>query len=113
MTETIFSKIIAKEIPAEILYEDDLCLAFNDVSPQAPMHFLIIPIKPIVKISEAEKDDQALLGHLLLKAGEIAADQGYPDDFRLIVNNGESAGQTVFHLHIHVLAGRALEWPPG
>ncbi len=113
MTETIFSKIIAKEIPAEILYEDDLCLAFNDVSPQAPMHFLIIPKKPIMKVSEAEQDDQALLGHLLLKAGKIAADQGYPDDFRLVVNNGESAGQTVFHLHIHVLAGRPLKWPPG
>ena len=113
MTETIFSKIIAKEIPAEILYEDDLCLAFNDVSPQAPMHFLIIPKKPIVKISEAENDDQALLGYLLLKAGEIAADQGYSDDFRLVVNNGEGAGQTVFHLHIHVLAGRPLNWPPG
>ena len=113
MTETIFSKIIAKEIPAEILYEDDLCLAFNDVNPQAPMHFLIIPKKPIVKVSEAENDDQALLGHLLLKAGEIAADQGYADNFRLVVNNGEDAGQTVFHLHIHVLAGRPLSWPPG
>ena len=113
MTETIFSKIIAKEIPAEILYEDDLCLAFNDVNPQAPMHFLIIPKKPIVKVSEAENDDQTLLGHLLLKAGEIAADQGYADNFRLVVNNGEDAGQTVFHLHIHVLAGRPLGWPPG
>ena len=113
MTETIFNKIIAKEIPAEILYEDDLCLAFNDVNPQAPMHFLIIPKKPIVKISEAEQDDQTLLGHLLLKAGEIAADQGYADNFRLVVNNGEDAGQTVFHLHIHVLAGRSLSWPPG
>lgn len=113
MTETIFSKIIAKEIPAEILYEDDLCLAFKDVVPQAPMHFLIIPKKPIVKVSEAEQVDQALLGHLLLKAGEIAADQGYADNFRLVVNNGEDAGQTVFHLHIHVLAGRELSWPPG
>jgi histidine triad (HIT) family protein len=113
MSETIFSKIIAKEIPAEILYEDDLCLAFKDVVPQAPMHFLIIPKKPIVKVSEAEQDDQALLGHLLLKAGEIAADQGHADNFRLIVNNGKGAGQTVFHLHIHVLAGRELSWPPG
>lgn len=113
MTQTIFSKIIAKEIPAEIIYEDDFCLAFNDVNPQAPMHFLIIPKKPIEKISEAQPEDQALLGHLLLKAGEIAADQGYADNFRLVVNNGEGAGQTVFHLHIHVLSGRPLNWPPG
>ena len=113
MTETIFSKIIAREIPTEIRYEDDLCLAFNDVSPQAPMHFLIIPKKAIVKVSDAEKEDQALLGHLLLKAAEIAADQGYVDNFRLVVNNGEGAGQTVFHLHIHVMAGRPLNWPPG
>ncbi len=113
MTQTIFSKIIAKEVPAEIIYEDDFCLAFNDVNPQAPMHFLIIPKKPIEKISEAQPEDQALLGHLLLKAGEIAADQGYADNFRLVVNNGEGAGQTVFHLHIHVLSGRPLNWPPG
>ncbi|MFK8068350.1 MAG: histidine triad nucleotide-binding protein [Gammaproteobacteria bacterium] len=113
MSETIFSKIINREIPAEILYEDDLCLAFNDVNPQAPMHFLIIPKKPIVKVSDAEQTDQNLLGHLLLKAGEIAADQGYADNFRLVANNGEGAGQTVFHLHIHVLAGRPLNWPPG
>ncbi len=113
MPETIFSKIINREIPAEILYEDDLCIAFNDVNPQAPMHFLIIPKKPIVKISDAEQSDQSLLGHLLLKAREIAAEQGYADNFRLVTNNGEGAGQTVFHLHIHVLAGRPLCWPPG
>lgn len=113
MTDTIFSKIIAKEIPADIIYEDDLCLAFNDIDPKAPMHFLIIPKKPIVKISEANTEDQALLGHMLLKAGEIATEQGHGDNFRLVTNNGEGAGQTVFHLHLHVLAGRPLTWPPG
>lgn len=112
MTDTIFSKIIAREIPAEIIYEDDLCLAFKDVNPQAPMHFLIIPKKPVVKLSESETGDQNLLGHLLLKAPEIVRQQGY-DDFRVVINNGAEAGQTVFHLHIHVLAGRSLSWPPG
>lgn len=112
MTDTIFSKIIAREIPAEIIYEDDLCLAFKDVNPQAPMHFLIIPKKPVVKLSESETGDQNLLGHLLLKVPEIVRQQGY-DDFRVVINNGAEAGQTVFHLHIHVLAGRSLSWPPG
>jgi histidine triad (HIT) family protein len=113
MTETIFTKIITREIPADILYEDDLCLAFKDVNPQAPLHFLLIPKKPIINIADATQEDQALLGHLLLKAGEIAADQGYGDNFRLVTNNGEDAGQSVFHLHLHVLAGRPLSWPPG
>ncbi len=113
MTDTIFSKIIAREIPADIIYEDDLCLAFNDIVPQAPMHFLIIPKKPIVNISDAESEDKTLLGHMILKAGEIAAEQGHGDNFRLVTNNGETAGQTVFHLHLHVLAGRAFAWPPG
>lgn len=112
MAETIFTKIINREIPAEIIYEDDLCLAFNDIAPQAPLHFLVIPKKPVVNVGDATVEDQALLGHLLIKASEIAKEQGH-EDFRLVTNNGEGAGQTVFHLHIHVLAGRSLSWPPG
>lgn len=113
MSETIFSKIIRKEIPADIVYEDELCLAFKDVNPQAPVHILIIPKKPIEKVADCETDDQSTLGHLLLKAGEIAETLGVKDAFRLVINNGENAGQTVFHLHIHLLAGRPLSWPPG
>ena len=113
MEETLFTKIINREIPADIVYEDDLCLAFKDINPQAPLHILVIPKKHIAKISDAEKDDQDLLGYLLLKVGMIAKDQGYGEAFRLVINNGENAGQTVFHLHIHILAGRNLTWPPG
>ena len=113
MAETLFSKIINREIPADIVYEDDLCLAFNDIAPQAPVHILLIPKKPIVKVADAEQEDQALLGHLLLKAGEIAREKGYCEAFRLVVNNGEDAGQTVFHLHLHILAGREFTWPAG
>lgn len=113
MEETLFTKIINREIPADIVYEDDLCLAFKDINPQAPLHILVIPKKHIAKISDAEKDDQDLLGYLLLKARMIAKDQGYGEAFRLVINNGENAGQTVFHLHIHILAGRNLTWPPG
>ena len=114
MTDTtLFSRIIAREIPADIVYEDDLCLAFRDINPQAPLHVLLIPKRPIAKVADAVLADQALLGHLLLKTGEIAAAQGYRDAFRLVVNNGADAGQTVFHLHIHILAGRAFSWPAG
>jgi len=113
MTETLFSKIIKREIPAEIIYEDDLCLAYRDINPQAPVHILLIPKQAIAKISDATESDQSLLGHLLLKAGEIARQQGYADTFRLVVNNGARAGQSVFHLHIHILAGRDFSWPPG
>lgn len=113
MAETLFSKIINREIPADIVYEDDLCLAFRDIDPQAPMHVLLIPKQAIVKIADATESDQAILGHLLLKAGEIAKEQGYEDAFRLVINNGEKAGQTVFHLHIHILAGRKFSWPAG
>ena len=113
MEETLFTIIINREIPAEFVYEDNLCLAFKDINPQAPLHILVIPKKHIAKISDAVKSEQDLLGHLLLKAGEIAYNQGYGEAFRLIINNGENAGQTVFHLHIHILAGRNLIWPPG
>ena len=113
MSETIFDKIIRKEIPADIVYEDELCLAFKDVNPQAPIHILIIPKKAIAKVADANNDDQNVLGHMLLMAGKIAKDLGVNDAFRLVVNNGEEAGQTVFHLHIHLLAGRDFSWPPG
>jgi len=113
MAESLFAKIINREIPADIVYEDDLCLAFKDVNPQAPLHILIIPKKQIEKISDAGEDEQDLLGHLFLKAGEIARNNGYGEAYRLIINNGEDAGQTVFHLHIHILAGRNFAWPPG
>lgn len=113
MSATLFSKIINREIPATIVYEDDQCLAFRDINPQAPMHILVIPKKPIPKLVDAQADDQALLGHLLLKASEIAGSEGYGDAFRLVVNNGAGAGQTVFHLHVHILGGRGFSWPPG
>ena len=113
MSETIFSKIINKEIPADIVYEDDLSFAFRDVSPQALVHVLIVPKKPIPKLSDAEIADQELLGHLLLVANKVAAKEGFADNFRLVVNNGADACQEVFHLHLHLLAGRSFTWPPG
>ena len=113
MSETLFSKIIRREIPADIVYEDDLCLAFKDIQPQAPFHILLIPKKLIERVATAEADDQSLLGYLLLRASEIAKQAGHENAFRLVVNNGEAAGQSVFHLHIHILAGRPFTWPPG
>ncbi|WP_423821605.1 histidine triad nucleotide-binding protein [Salinisphaera sp. SPP-AMP-43] len=113
MSDTIFSKIINREIEADIVHEDDHCLAFRDVNPQAPLHVLVIPKKPIDKLVNAADSDQALLGHLMLVARRVARDQGYGDAFRLVMNNGEAVGQSVFHLHLHVLGGRAFEWPPG
>lgn len=113
MSETLFTKIINREIPADIVYEDDLCLAFRDINPQAPVHILVVPKKPLPRVIDANIDDQSLLGHLLLKAGEIAKNEGHGGAFRLVVNNGEAVGQTVFHLHIHILAGRGFNWPPG
>lgn len=112
MAETLFSKIIQRQIPADIIYEDDQALAFRDINPQAPVHFLVIPKKPIAKLSDAVDEDQALLGYLLLVANKVAAQEGLTD-FRLNVNNGAGASQTVFHLHIHVLGGRPFSWPPG
>jgi len=113
MTDTIFSKIINREIPADIVYEDDQCLAFRDINAQAPVHILLVPKKSLAMLTESTGDEQSLLGHLLLTAGKIAKDEGYGDAFRLVINNGENAGQTVFHLHIHILAGRNFSWPPG
>ncbi len=113
MTDTLFKKIIDREIPADIVYEDDNCLAFKDINPVAPIHILIIPKKQIEKIADAEKEDKELLGHLMLVAGNVARDLGVEDAFRLVVNNGSGAQQTVFHLHIHLIAGREFNWPPG
>lgn len=110
---TLFGKIIRREIPADIVYEDDICLAFRDINPQAPTHVLVIPKKAIVKLSDAGAEDQAVLGHLMLAAGRIARSLGVSDAFRLVVNNGADAGQSVFHLHLHILAGRPFRWPPG
>ena len=113
MSETIFQKIIDKELPADIIYEDESCLAFKDINPVAPIHILIIPKKRIEKISDSNTEDRELLGHLFLVAGNIARDLGIEDAFRLVVNNGAGAQQTVFHLHIHLIAGREFNWPPG
>ena len=110
---TLFARIIARDIPADIVYEDDLCLAFRDINPQAPTHVLIIPKKEIPRLADAQDGDQALLGHLLLAAGRIARQLGVEDAFRIAVNNGAQAGQSVFHLHLHLLAGRPFRWPPG
>ena len=106
--ETIFSKIINGEIPADKLYEDDQCIVIKDIAPKAPTHLLLIPKKPIPRLVDATEEDKALMGHLMLKAGEIANQAGVGDAFRLIINNGANAGQTVFHLHLHILGSKAF-----
>lgn len=113
---TLFEKIIAREIPANFVYEDELAVAFHDISPQAPTHVLIIPRKSIPRVGEASADDSDLLGHLLIVAGKVATDLGVnstDEGFRLVINNGRNGGEAVPHLHIHLIAGRPLEWPPG
>ncbi|XP_005930613.1 histidine triad nucleotide-binding protein 1 [Haplochromis burtoni] len=111
--DTIFGKIVRKEIPANLIYEDDQCVAFPDVSPQAPTHILVVPKKPIVQLSQAEDDDAALLGHLLIVAKKCAQDAGLSKGYRIIINDGPDGGQSVYHIHIHVLGGRSMGWPPG
>ena len=111
--DTIFGKIIRREIPADIVYEDELALAFKDVNPQAPVHILVIPKKPISKLAEAESQDSELLGHLLLTAKKVAQEAGLANGYRLVINNGDDGGQTVYHLHLHILGGRQMKWPPG
>jgi histidine triad (HIT) family protein len=111
--ETLFTKIINRQIPADIVYEDEHCIAIKDVNPQAPVHLLLIPKKPIDRLSNAQADDQTLLGHLMLAVGKITRELKIDNAFRLAVNNGADAGQSVFHLHLHILAGRAMKWPPG
>jgi len=114
MSKTLFEKIIAREIPAKIVYEDDLVLAFHDIKPQAPTHILVIPKKPIPRIAEAKPEDHKLLGHLLLKAAEVAKTLGVTESgFRLVFNNGQDAGEAVPHLHCHIIGGRKMAWPPG
>jgi histidine triad (HIT) family protein len=114
MSKTLFEKIIAHEIPAQIVYEDDLVLAFRDINPQAPTHALIVPKKPIPRVAEAKTEDQQLLGYLLLKAAEVAGKLGLDKGgFRLVINNGADGGETVPHLHVHILGGRYMTWPPG
>ena len=111
---TLFEKIASGQIPAQIIYQDNLVFAFRDISPQAPTHVLIVPKKPIPRIGEAGVEDQALLGHLLLKAAEVAAEVGLKDGgYRLVINNGHDGGESVPHLHCHILGGRPMSWPPG
>jgi len=114
MSKTLFEKIIARELPASIVYEDDLVVAFRDINPQAPTHILIVPRKPIPRMAEAKPEDRQVLGHLLLKAAEVADKLGLTQSgFRLVFNNGPDAGEAVPHLHCHILGGRPLGWPPG
>lgn len=112
-TETIFSKIIRREIPAEIVYEDDLAIAFKDVHPQAPVHILVIPKEPIAQLGDAESKDSDLMGHLLLTVKRVAQQSGLNNGYRVVINNGSDAGQSVNHLHLHILGGRQMSWPPG
>lgn len=112
--KTIFEKIRDREIPGDIVHEDDLCLAFRDISPDAPVHILVAPKILIPRIAEATQENQALLGHLLLTAANVARSEGIDKTgFRLVVNNGSDGGESVPHLHVHILGGRPLEWPPG
>ena len=114
MSSTLFEKICAGEIPADIVYQDDQCVCFRDIGPQAPTHLLLVPRKPIPRLSLADEGDAALLGNMMLAAGKIARSLGIDESgFRLVINNGPDAGEAVPHLHMHILAGRKLEWPPG
>jgi len=114
MSKTLFEKLIAREVPADIVYEDEHVLAFRDIKPQAPTHVLIITKKPIPRIAEAKPDDHKVLGHLLLKAAEVANKLGLTQNgFRLVFNNGPDAGEAVPHLHCHIIGGRKMGWPPG
>jgi histidine triad (HIT) family protein len=110
---TLFEKIIARQIPADIVFEDDQCLAFRDIAPQAPVHILVVPKKPIPRVGEASSGDRALLGHLLFTVAEIARSEKLVDGYRTVINNGANGGETVPHLHVHLLGGRKLAWPPG
>jgi histidine triad (HIT) family protein len=108
MSDTVFGKIIRGEIPVEFLYEDEHCIAINDINPQAPVHALVIPKRGIPRLVDAQESDSAMLGHLMVVAGKVATQLGVGDAFRLVVNNGEGVGQTVFHLHLHIIGGRTF-----
>jgi len=110
--ENVFARILRREIPAKLLHEDEHCIAFRDIAPQAPFHALVVPRKPIARLGDTTVADGPVLGHLLAVAAQLARAQGF-EDFRTVVNSGPGAGQSVFHLHVHVLAGRDLRWPPG
>lgn len=112
-SDTIFSKIIRREIKADIVYEDDLALAFRDITPQAPVHILVIPKQPIAKLADAESGNHALMGHLLLTVKRVAEQEGLTEGYRVVINSGPDGGQTVDHLHLHLLGGRQMQWPPG
>ena len=111
--KTVFGKIIDREIPAKIVYEDDLCLAFEDINPQAPVHVVVIPKKEIPTVDDIADVDASLVGHLFVAIGKIAAELGLTGGYRVVANCGRDAGQEVMHLHFHLLAGRRLNWPPG
>jgi len=110
---SIFSKILDGSIPCKFIHEDDKCVAFNDISPQAPVHFLVIPRKPIEMLEDVEEDDSALLGHMMVVVKKLAKEQGLEKGYRVVINNGVEGCQSVYHIHIHVLGGRQLTWPPG
>lgn len=111
--KTLFQKIADREIPADIVFEDDLCIAFRDINPQAPTHILIVPRKPIPTLNDLQEGDEPLVGHLFLVARDLAAREGLKNGYRAVFNCGDDAGQTVFHIHLHLLGGRSLSWPPG
>ncbi|XP_022214900.2 histidine triad nucleotide-binding protein 1 isoform X2 [Drosophila obscura] len=111
--DTIFGKILRKEIPCKFIHEDDKCVAFHDVAPQAPTHFLVIPRKPIAQLSLSEDGDGELLGHLMLVGRKVAKDLGLDKGYRVVINNGQHGAQSVYHLHLHFLGGRQMQWPPG
>jgi histidine triad (HIT) family protein len=113
MAKTLFEKIIDREIPATFVHEDDQCIVIRDINPTAPLHVLVIPRKPMPRLCDAVPEDQSLLGHLMMVATKVATDEGYGEAFRVVVNNGAGSGQSVFHLHLHVIAGRPMKWPPG
>jgi histidine triad (HIT) family protein len=111
--KTLFQKIADREIPAKLIHEDAVCVAFHDISPQAPTHVLVVPRKPIARVGEATAEDQATLGHLLLVAAQLSRQLNLAKGFRIVINNGPDGGESVPHLHVHLLGGRALSWPPG
>ena len=113
MSDTIFGRIINKEIPADIIHEDELCVAFRDANPQAPVHFLVVPRKPVARLQDLVPEDMPLIGHIHIVIAKLAEQEEIAGAYRVVVNSGAEAGQSVFHLHYHVLGGRPFAWPPG